>query len=382
MANRGEPPSRSLQVDRADHSGDTSEASVLFVTRKWPPAVGGMETYSLRLSEELAKLRPLKVMALPGRANGAPPGAVDLVRFGASTALRLLARRDPPAVVHIADMASWPLALPARVRRRRTRVVLSAHGTDVAFPRRGDGKGRLYGAYLRFGARALPDSVVVANSRATADLARSHGFSCVRVVPLGTDMKAPALVGRHNGDVIFAGRLVARKGCGWFVREVLPRLPDQIGMRVAGTPWDESEAHVLDHPRVQFLGPLPQSDLAQAYAEALCVVVPNLPVADRAFEGFGLVAVEAAAAGGLVLASKHDGLRESVIDGETGRHLPPGDAEAWAAAIREIASFSPDRRKEASHLAMQAVDRHFRWARVARETTEAYDISAVEKGVS
>jgi glycosyltransferase involved in cell wall biosynthesis len=270
-------------------------------------------------------------------------------------------------------MASWPLALPALLRGRGTRIVLSAHGTDVAYPRRGDWKGRLYGAYLRLGARLLRKSAVIANSRATAELARGFGFGRVRVVALGTDLRAPAPDGQHNGDVLFAGRLVARKGCGWFVREVLPLLPEGVGLRVAGTLWDDAEAHVPDHPRVRFLGPLSQTDLARAYAEALCVVVPNLPVADRAFEGFGLVAVEAAAGGGLVLASKHDGLRESVIDGETGRHLPPGDAAAWAEAIREIAALDAGARRAAAARAMEAVDRHFRWDRVARETARAYD---------
>ena len=32
--------------------------SVLFISRKWPPAIGGMETYSVRLTAELAKLIP------------------------------------------------------------------------------------------------------------------------------------------------------------------------------------------------------------------------------------------------------------------------------------------------------------------------------------
>ena len=345
----------------------------VFVTRKWPPAVGGMETYSVRLAEALARLGPIRTIALPGRPDGAPPSPRRLARFGASTALRLLLARRPPAVLHLGDMASWPLALPALLRRPATRVVLSAHGTDVAYPRRGDWKGRLYGAYLRLGARLLPRSAVVANSRATADLARGFGFGDVRVVPLATDLRAPAPGGNHDGNVLFAGRLVARKGCGWFVRAVLPLLPDEIGLTVAGTPWDADEAHVMDHPRVRFLGPLPQPELLRAYAGALCVIVPNLPVADRGFEGFGLVAVEAAAAGGLVLASEHDGLRESVIDGETGRHLPPGDAAAWAEAVREVAALDPEARRARALRAMAAVDRHFRWERVARETARAYE---------
>ena len=46
---------------------------VMFITRKWPPAVGGMETWSVRLAEELARIGPVEVVALPGRADRRPP---------------------------------------------------------------------------------------------------------------------------------------------------------------------------------------------------------------------------------------------------------------------------------------------------------------------
>src|SRR3546814_6236030 len=49
--------------------------SILYLTRKWPPAVGGMETYSGKLTQALARCAdiPVSVIALPGRRNGQPP---------------------------------------------------------------------------------------------------------------------------------------------------------------------------------------------------------------------------------------------------------------------------------------------------------------------
>ena len=49
---------------------------VLFITRKWPPAVGGMETYAKRISEELSELTDLTTLSLPGRSDGRPPSGV------------------------------------------------------------------------------------------------------------------------------------------------------------------------------------------------------------------------------------------------------------------------------------------------------------------
>ena len=83
---------------------------ILFVTRKWAPATGGMETYCLRLTETLAEHEPVEVIALKGRANGMPPGVLALLAFPFTVIARCLARREAPRVLHLGDMAVWPLA--------------------------------------------------------------------------------------------------------------------------------------------------------------------------------------------------------------------------------------------------------------------------------
>jgi glycosyltransferase involved in cell wall biosynthesis len=345
------------------------EAPILFVTRKWAPAVGGMETYSLRLTEALGMSEQIEVVALPGREGGMPPSATALLGFPLTVLRRWLARSRRPAVLHLGDMALWPLGLLAR---RGTKVVLSAHGTDVAYQRRGGIKGGLYGAYLRLGARLLPKATVIANSRATRDVAAESGWRDAAIVPLATDMGGSPADGSHNGRILFAGRLVERKGCGWFVRHVLPLLPPEIELDVAGTVWAASERTALDDPRVRFLGPLGGDALAQAYREALCVVVPNIPVASGEYEGFGLVAPEAAAAGGLVLAAGCDGLTDAVIDGETGLLIEAANARAWHDAIKAVAAWDKSRRKQFLANATATAARHYSWQRVARDTLAAY----------
>ena len=54
------------------------------------------------------------------------------------------------------------------------------------------------------------------------------------------------------------------------------------------------------------------------------------------FEGLGVAALEAMAAGRPVIASRVGGLAESVLDGVTGRLVPPGDASALAQAIESL----------------------------------------------
>ncbi len=363
---RDAPPSEPAHTARAPGAEEHGAGATLrFVTRKWPPAVGGMETYSKRLVEQLSETFAVETIALPGRANGAAPGGARLLLFGITTALRLLVSR-PAQVTHLGDLALWPLGVFARLRAGNRRLAISLHGTDVYFAAGQGFLPRLYRAYLRLGARLLPRASLIANSRATAALAARYGWRDISVVPLATDM-TPVLSGSTGQQVFFAGRIMRRKGCGWFIREVLPLLPDDIRLRVAGTVWEPPEAALLENDRVEFIGPVYGADLAREYASAVCVIVPTLD-----FEGFGLTASEAAAAGGVVLAADHSGLRDAVLDGETGFLVSIDSAGDWAAKIGEIRAWPESRRDSFVKHASVRARRHYSWERVARDTLAAY----------
>ncbi|MBT8475054.1 MAG: glycosyltransferase family 4 protein [Alphaproteobacteria bacterium] len=349
-----------------------SPPTVHFITRKWPPAVGGMETYSIRLCEALGDLAVVMPRYLPGRSDGTPPGVFALLGFGLKTAFWAASLPAGRHVVHIGDMASWPLAFAARLRDRERPIVISAHGTDVSYGLRASRKGRLYARYLRLGAWMLPGALVVANSQATAQCAGGYGFERLRVSPLATDMTEQTTNVAPDPFILFAGRLVERKGCAWFIRNVLPHLPEPLVLKVAGTVWSPAEEAALSDPRVEFIGPQDQTTLATLYARATCVVVPNIDVDTREFEGFGLVATEAAACGGVALAADHSGLREALVDGVTGFHIPPGDADAWITRITEVAGWDADTRQAFVNGAFAETETHYRWPRVAGDAIEAY----------
>jgi glycosyltransferase involved in cell wall biosynthesis len=349
--------------------------SVLFVTRKWSPAPGGMETYSVELVAELSRRTDVETVALAGMPDGSTPSPAALAGFALRAAARYLARGRPPGVLHVGDMASWPLALVALARRPRPLIVLSAHGTDVSYHRRGGLRGTAYRCYLRLGARVLgPRARVIANSSATARAAAETGWHTHAIVPLGTGGEpATAPASGHDGPLLFAGRLIHQKGCRWFVEQVLPLLPEGIRLAVAGPVRDEREGPALADPRVEYLGSLPKEELRRAYRTALAVVVPNIEPLSGEFEGFGLVAAEAAAAGAIVIAANTGGLTEAVLDGETGFLVPPGDPEAWRALIAEIAGWSDDQRAAFTARATARAREHYSWARVADEVMRVYE---------
>ncbi len=80
-------------------------------------------------------------------------------------------------------------------------------------------------------------------------------------------------------------------------------------------------------------------DMPAAYLLADLACAPSLDP-----EPFGRTAVEPQAMGRPVLAADHGAARETVIPGETGWLAPPGDADAWARALQDAITTSPERR--------------------------------------
>jgi glycosyltransferase involved in cell wall biosynthesis len=97
------------------------------------------------------------------------------------------------------------------------------------------------------------------------------------------------------------------------------------------------------YPTAEFLGRIPDAELATLYGRARALIVPNV-------EEFGIAAVEAQAAGRPVVAADAGGARETIMPGDTGILVKSGDVEALAEALRhtDFDAFSPTRIKEHS----------------------------------
>jgi glycosyltransferase involved in cell wall biosynthesis len=135
--------------------------------------------------------------------------------------------------------------------------------------------------------------------------------------------------------VVAVGRLVRQKGHDVLLK-ALSLLGDDLPLdlviagdgKLRGRLERDARRRGLTD-RCRFTGEV--EDPAEVYAAADLVVIPSR------YEGFGFVAAEAALAGLPVVASDVSSLRELVRDGETGRLVPPEDAAALAAALKELA---------------------------------------------
>lgn len=205
----------------------------------------------------------------------------------------------------------------------------------------------------------------------------------VQVIPNGVDdraWRAPAhaIVSARrrfapDGQLIgYAGRLVYEKGVQHLLHAV-PKLRarhPRLRVVIAGDgPYRaelEREASRLDlHDTVAFPGFLDERQLPAVLAATNATVVPSL------YEPFGMVALEAAAAGAPLAVAATGGLAEIVEPGVTGVTFPHSDPEALADAVDTLLANQAFARRVARR-ARTMVARRYGWGTIAARTAEAY----------
>ena len=114
---------------------------------------------------------------------------------------------------------------------------------------------------------------------------------------------------------------------------------------------------------VHFTGRLTREELVKRYSAAQIAVVPSL------YEGFGLPAAEAMACGTPVIATTGGALPEVV--GDAGILVPPADADALAAAIRQLLN-DRQAQRQMGEAGTKRVREQFNWEQAARKTLDVY----------
>ena len=384
-----------LSLPTADHLCPVNEPRkrILLVTRNLPPLVGGMERLNWHMAEELAKVAEVRVVGPEGSAALAPVGiAVQEVPlkplwkflWRARSLARSEARRWKPGLVLAGSGLTAPIMRSAaRVCGARTAVYV--HGLDVAV------------RHLAYRAIWLPAirraDRVIANSCATAQLCRGIGIDPARIGIVHPGVDLPAGNGREDPNtqdhaaeafrqqhalgnrplLLSVGRLSARKGLREFIERCFPSIvaeqpnavllivgdvPDQALHAQAQTPHSiraaARDAGVGDN--LLFLGTITDyGELGAVYRAADVHVFPVREIPGDP-EGFGMVALEAAAHGLPTVAFTTGGVTDAVAESQSGHLVRQNDYTAFADAILRTLT-------EREALRLQSIDfaRRFIW---------------------
>jgi len=325
---------------------------------------GGVQGQVLALARALrAQGHPVRVIAPaddPAALAVLDPGAVGV---GRPVGVR--------ANGSVAPLALWPLAA------HRARAAVLASGADVAhlheplapltgygllvaggppmvgtFHRSGFGRvDEVLAPLARLALRRLDARVAV--SAAARDTAAALGGGEYEVLFNGVEVARFAAVDPWPTDrptVLFLGRHEERKGLGVLL-EAFEKVPDPARLWVAGTGPATSalRRRFPSSPRVEWLGALDHDEVPRRLAGADVLCAPSL-----FGESFGMVVVEAMAAGTPVVASDIPGYRDAA--GGLALLVAPGDPAALADALtatladarRGTGLSSPVRRAEAA----------------------------------
>lgn len=366
----------------------TDRLKVLVITRNLPPLVGGMERLLHNLILGVAEYAEVTVIGPTGCRSHLPnyvqvhECSPRLARFLICSTWRglRLARQQPwDIVIGGSGLVGPTLWLLKRLYKLRTLVLV--HGLDLVAD-----NWFYQGVFVTTLKRV---DQVVANSRNTRNLAMEKGIAPERITVIHPGTHVPEMPSAERQQaflekfqiffdryILFTGRMTRRKGLSGFIRHCLPEIleacPD-CGLIVVGDePGDALDgrgerAEVLRQitelglwNKVIFAGEVDDDDLACAFACAAVQVFP-LSAVKGDVEGFGMVAVEAAAQGTGTVAFNLGGVADALPPG-SGDLIDTGDYRNFTHAVCQ--------HLQAACKAVQACVAHagrFAWPRYHRE---------------
>lgn len=405
---------------------DAKLPRILLVTRNLPPLVGGMERLNWHMAAELGGAAEIRIVGPKGSAALAPKG-VDVCEVPLKPlwkfllAAAYLSRREAkcwrPDIVLAGSGLTAPLVRLA-ARACDARAAVYVHGLDVAV------RHPVYRTLWLSAIRRM--DCVIANSRATAGLCRDVGVDSVRIsivhpgvdlpttredrlgelAPPRFELSVDASIARtvslpfrelhrlgNRPLLLSVGRLSTRKGLREFVSLALPRIvalhTDAILVVIGDAPAQALHAQTQTRESIQaaanaagvgsnllFLGTITDyTQLGAVYREGDVHVFPvrDLP-GDP--EGFGMVAVEAAAHGMPTVAFATGGVVDAVGEGRSGYLVSSGDYIGFADAVLKLLAARSMFRESCEVFA-----RRFAWSEFGRKMRDVLGITEQAKGL-
>lgn len=344
---------------------EASKKSILLITRNYPPLVGGMEKLNQRMYEGLSQHFDAVLLAPKGARQFAPQNAKVYEAPSLNLPVFLLyifftsiylALKFKPDIVLAGSGLTAPFAYIAS-RLARGKSVVYVHGLDLI------ATSAVYQRiWLPFIRRC---DAVLANSSNTKQLALAKGVleSRLSIVFPGTDI--PEFNPEHANNfrkhfgldqdpvLLSVGRITERKGLLPFIQNAFPPIRAKypnVKLVIIGS----EPVHALKQNKINitveiknylqsnnlsntviFLGRCDDETLIAAYQAANVHVFPVLESSSDV-EGFGMVAIEAAANGLPTVAFDSGGIADAVVAGISGEIVVTGN---YASLVERICMY-------------------------------------------
>lgn len=392
-----------------------SRMKILIVSWEYPPVVvGGLGRHVHHLATELAAAGH-EVVVLSRRPSGTDASTHPTITHISEGVLVVAVAEDIPHFEFGIDMLPWTLAMGHAMVRAgiglgRSGIgdgwrpdVVHAHDWLVAHPaialaehfdvplvstlhatEAGRHSGWLSGRINRqvhsveWWLANESDWLITCSASMRDEVTELYGpdLPSVSVIRNGIDITTWSYRERQPRSgparLLYVGRLEYEKG----VQDAIAALPKirrshpgtTLVVAGEGTQFDWLREQARQHRvarSVTFLGNLDHTELLGWLHGADAIVLPSR------YEPFGIIALEAAAAGIPLVTSTAGGLGEAVVDGITGLSFRPGDVTGLVSAIRETLD-DPAAAQTRAHAARERLTDDFDWGHVAEETVQVY----------
>ncbi len=373
---------------------------IAHLTATFPPYPGGAGNTAFRFAREQAAAgHEVEVFTAPAPGEAPDPGAVVVHRIepvfaiGNAPLIPSLARIEGFDVVHLhyPFIFGSELTLLGRLRGRRRRQALLVHYKNRLVGK--GARGLLFAAYEHTIAPALiraADRVCVLSADHAASvpyLRRTGERDPEKLIEMPNGVDAELFKPGDGGALRARLGIPATATVAAFVAtldrahhfkrldvaiDALARLGDpDLHLVVAGGGElldgfrDRAAASGIGE-RVHFLGAVPHAELPGVLRGADLFLLTTEPP-----ESFGIVLIEAMAAGLPAIATDYPGVRAVVDEGRTGLLVARGDPAAVAAALGELAA-APDRGREMGAAGRAKAIAEWSWPRLVERMDDAY----------
>lgn len=351
-----------------NNSGDLK---ILFISRAYPPVVGGIENQNYELSTWLPKICDTATIA---NTHGKKFLPLFLLRLFMT--LPLTAKKYD--VILLGDGVLSIVSWWTKLFHKDTKIACITHGLDLTY------KNNFYQKWwVKKFIPTCDKLIAVGNQTIIEGIKRGINKDQFVFIPNGVDpekfihddIDKDAIFDvidkkYHNKKILLTfGRLARRKGVAWFIHNVLPQLSDNVIYIVAGSGPDKQniENAIKDtnlQDRVITMGYVEDTDRDKIFAGADIFIQPNITVVGD-MEGFGISVIEAGVSGLPVLASEIEGLKDAITNNQNGIFVKSEDAIDWQKKVTMILSDDFDRTAFGKN-AQKYILENLSWQKIAK----------------
>ncbi len=346
---------------------------ILFISRAYPPIIGGIENQNYELGKWLGKIAEIKILANKRGKKFLP----FFLPYVGIKALFIARKYD---VILLGDGVLSVIGYKLKFFYKKP-VICVVHGLDLTFK-------NFFYQKLWVGVFMKKIDKFIAVGNETVKVAKEKGVpeSKIFFIPNGVDTEKNLVSGTKNDlekiigqsiankkILLTSGRLTKRKGVAWFISKVMPKLDEEFLYIIAGDGPDKKNIrnaikNANLENRAMVLGYVSDEKRNILLNNADLFLQPNIKIQGD-MEGFGISVIEAGACNLPVIASNLEGLKDAIIDRQNGFLVESENTEAWTQKINELMS-NDNFRQEFGAKARQYIINNFSWKIIAEKYLE------------